>query len=452
MSLILPRSEWSLAELAAEEEDWDEYLSGLSEQEKLALLYDWEFWARPKQIMPADLAWKIVFLRTGRGFGKTLTGAQYVRGRCETDKHARIMLVGPTRLDVRETMIEGETGILAACPPWYEPEYRPSRLRLRWIRDGQLYGIAQGYSADKPDRLRGGNWTDVWGDEFAAWDKPEAWKNIKMALRKGRCRCVLTSTPKVTEQVQKLSERAVKEPEKVRLITGSSRENAANLGEDFWDEIKELEGTNFGRQEIDGDLIEDLEGALYKSASIRRWPAGRALPAFVRVAVALDPADSLTQTADEFGIVAGGLARDGISCVTVDRSGKYRPEVWARIVLDLVADGGVIVMEAQWVNNLTHTIRTALRPGEKMPQIVTVQARANKVMRGAPSQVVYESGKVYHVGYHAQLEQEMTTWIPGVTKRSPNRMDALHHLMGYLYPNAVPQKVTTSRTTEGFWG
>lgn len=452
-TLILPKCEWSLAELVAEEEDWDEYLSGLTEDEKLALLYDWHFWARPKQIMPDDDFWRIVFLKTGRGFGKTLTGAQRVRERCEEDPRARFMLVGPTRLDVRETMIEGETGILQCCPPWYRPEYRPSRLRLRWKRNGKLYGLAQGYSADKPDRLRGGNWTDVWGDEFAAWDKPEAWKNIRMALRKGRARCILTSTPKTTEQVQKLLARGEKDPVKVRVIHGSSRENASNLTEDFWEDIRDLEGTNFGRQEIDGEVVDDNEGALFRTATIQRWPKHRPIPPLLRRGVALDPADSLKDTADEFGIVAGGCDRAGKGYVTADKSGKHRPEVWSRTVLDLAADGGVIILEAQNnANNLQHTLRSALRPGERLPQIIIVRAGASKAIRAGPAQIVYEAMRMYHLGYLPFLEQEMTTWIPGVTKKSPNRLDALVWLILYLFPNVLAKVAKGfKKTPEEFW-
>lgn len=436
----VPETALSLAELVALEDGWEEFLWGLDDEQKLALLHDWSFWARPKQLPPSDLDWRIWFLMTGRGYGKTRSGAEYVRAECEDNPKARLIMVGPTLMDVRETMIEGESGILSICPAWNYPKYFPSRLVLRWRspESRRWGGRAKGYSADKPDRLRGPNLTGGWGDEWAAWPKPEAWKNIQLALRKGKPRFVLTSTPKVTPQVKALVKRAEKEPDKVRIVRGNTLENKANLSDEFWDIVSDLVGTRMGRQELEGELVEDVEGALFRSATIQRWPFGRPLPALTASVVALDPADSMKEGADEFGIVLAGRDKAGHGYVMADKSGQHRPEVWSRRALDLAKNTNGIVLEANMgPNNLIHTLRTALQPGEKLPQIFVVRAGVNKALRAGPIVELYEKLLIWHLIPFPVLEGEMTTWIPLESTWSPNRMDALVWAFLKLFPNRL---------------
>jgi len=305
----------------------NETLAKLETPEDLAtLLYDWRAWGRPTQISPAG-DWRVWLLLAGRGFGKTRTGAEWVRIQAEDKRARRIALVGPTLAAVREVMIEGESGLFANAHPSFRPKFEASRMRLKWP-NGVL---ALGYSAEEPNTLRGPQHDAAWCDELAVWRYTEAWDNLLMGLRLGSDpRVVVTTTPKPTRLIRDL----VKDPHCV-VTRGSTWDNQNNLPPAFLSTIiKRYEGTRLGRQELEAELLEDTPGALWTRDRIEACRVGE-LPVLRRVVVAIDPAVSARPGADETGIVVAGLGVDGLGYVLADASGHHRAEDWARSAVAL---------------------------------------------------------------------------------------------------------------------
>lgn len=270
--------------------------------EARALLYQWGFWARPNQVPPAG-EWRVWLVLAGRGFGKTRTGAELIRARVAARTVRRIALVAPTASDVRDVMVEGESGILAVSPPWQRPRYEPSKRRLTW-RNG---AIATLFSADEPERLRGPQHDAAWCDELASWRHPEAWDMLMFGLRLGTDpRVVVTTTPRSTPLLRSL----VIDPS-VAVTRGTTYENRANLAPAFFGQIiRKYQGTRIGRQELEAELLEDVPGALWNRGMLEGLRAGAA-PPLSRVVVGIDPAVSSTDRADETGIIVAGKDAGG---------------------------------------------------------------------------------------------------------------------------------------------
>ncbi|MCL6640250.1 MAG: terminase family protein, partial [Candidatus Rokubacteria bacterium] len=203
-------------------------MAELTDEQAAELLYDWRFWARPEQL-PPEGDWRVWLLLAGRGFGKTRTGAEWVRAQVESGRCGRLALVAPTAADVRDVMVEGESGILAVSPPWFRPVYEPSKRRLTWPNGA----IATTYSADEPDRLRGPQHDGAWCDEIASWKYPEAWDMLMFGLRLGRDpRVVVTTTPKPVRLVRDLLALPT-----TAVTRGSTYDNAENLAPAFLEQI-----------------------------------------------------------------------------------------------------------------------------------------------------------------------------------------------------------------------
>ena len=223
----------------------DKFIASLSDAELLHLQYDWDFWARDKQILP-EQPFFIWLILAGRGFGKTRTGAETVRKWVRTNQY--VNLIGATADDARDIMIEGESGILAICPKDERPQYVASKRRLEW----QNGAISLIFTADEPERLRGKQHYRIWADELASWRYPEAWDQAMMGLRLGdNPQGIVTSTPKPTKLIMSL----VNDPKNV-VTTGTTYENRANLAQGFFDYvIKKYEGTRLGLQELEAKLL-----------------------------------------------------------------------------------------------------------------------------------------------------------------------------------------------------
>jgi phage terminase large subunit-like protein len=279
--------------------------------------------ARPEQLPPPG-NWRIWLYLGGRGAGKTRSGAEWVRAQIQNGC-TRMALVAPTAADARDVMIEGESGILAIAPPWDRPLYEPSKRRLTW-RSG---ATATAYSADEPERLRGPQHDAAWSDELGAWRYPEAWDMLMFGLRLGSDpRCVVTTTPRPTKLIREL----VKDPN-VAVTRGSSYENRGNLAAAFFDQIvKKYQNTRLGRQELNAELLEDTRGALW-SHSIIDAARQAAAPSLARIVVAIDPATTSGEDADETGIVVVGKDNQGHGYVLADVSGRYQPIEWAKIAI-----------------------------------------------------------------------------------------------------------------------
>lgn len=393
--------------------DRDKMLAGISEEEALGLLYDWGFWARPEQLAP-DGDWRTWLVLAGRGFGKTRTGAEWVIDQAWNQRARRIALVAPTAADARDVMVEGESGILSISPPWFMPEYEPSKRRLTWPNGA----MAITYSADEPDRLRGPQHDAAWADELASWRRPEAWDMLMFGLRLGTDpRVVVTTTPRPVKVIKELL--AAKT---THLTRGSTYDNAVNLAPAFLQEIvSKYEGTRLGRQELNAELLDDTPGALWNRGLIEELRVLKA-PELKRIVVAIDPQATNEEESAETGIVVAGLGFDGHAYVLDDVSVKDKPDGWARAAVTAYYkfDADRLIGEA---NNGGDMVEYTVRTVDESVSFKKVHASRGKQTRAEPISALYDQRKVHHVGAFPELEDQMCTWTPG--DKSPDRMDAL---------------------------
>jgi len=384
-----------------------------------ALAYDWRFWARDSQLPPPG-DWRVWLLMAGRGFGKTRSGAEWVRMQVEDERARRIALVAPTVADLRNVMIEGESGILAISHPEFKPDYFASRNRLHWPNGA----VALGFSADEPERLRGPQHDAAWCDELAAWRYPEAWDMLQFGLRLGKDpRVVVTTTPKPVRRVRML----LKDPA-VRVTRGSTRENRNHLAPAFLAEIvRRYEGTRLGRQELEAELLEDAAGALWTRDTLEAARV-REAPELARVVVALDPAVTSGEDADETGIVVAGVSAGGIAFVLEDASGRLRAEEWARRAVALYRRHRADRVIGE-VNNGGELVEATLRAVDAAVSYKPVRASRGKVVRAEPVAALYEQGRVKHCSAFPQLEDQMAAFTAEFDRAnagySPDRLDAL---------------------------
>ena len=396
----------------------------LEEKEQYGDQFDWmtdsgdPVRARPKQT-PPKWDWLIWLILAGRGFGKTRTGAEWVRWKIRTGQCKRMALVAPTAADARDVMVEGESGILAISPPWDCPTYEPSKRRLTWPSGA----IATLYSAEEPERLRGPQHDGAWCDEIAAWFYPETWDQLLFGLRLGqRPQICATTTPKPIPLVKKILKNG-----KAAVTTGSTFENSANLAADTLDELKkQYEGTRLGRQELNAEILEDVEGALWNLAMLEAARVDET-PGFDRIVVAVDPSGGDTEGNDEQGIVVAGRGRDKRAYVLEDVSCRESPDGWGRRAVQayLTHEADAIVYEANFGGDMVaHTLKTCAKAmGVDALPLRKVTASRGKQLRAEPVVALYEQGRVKHAGYFAQLENQMLNWVPG--QPSPDRLDAM---------------------------
>jgi phage terminase large subunit-like protein len=401
----------------------NELFAALRPSQAVALLYEWRFWARPNQL-PPDGNWRVWLLLAGRGFGKTRTGAEMIRARAIARSARRFALVAPTAGDARDVMVEGESGILAISPPWERPRYEPSKRRLTWPNGA----VGTLFSADEPERLRGPQHDAAWCDEIASWRYPEAWDMLMFGLRLGADpRVVVTTTPRSSRLLKEL----VADPAVV-VTRGTTYENRTNLAPGFLRQIiRKYQGTRLGRQELDAELLEDVPGALWNRSIIEATRA-RTAPVLTRIVVAIDPAASSTDEADETGIVVAGKDSDGHGWVLADASGRHQPTEWAKTAISAYRSHSADRIVAE-VNNGGEMVEATLRMIEPNLPFAAVRASRGKVTRAEPVAALYEQGRVHHVGMFPQLEDQMCAFTANErsnikarwASRSPDRVDAL---------------------------
>lgn len=352
----------------------------------------------------------------GRGFGKTRTGAEWVREQVEAKGKRRIALVGRTVADTRDVMVEGESGILEISPPWFRPVYVQSNRRLTWPNGA----IATTYSADKPDQLRGPQHDAAWCDEIASWRYEAAWDNLMLGLRLGTSpQCVVTTTPRPTKLIRDLLK-----DKTCAVVRGSTYENLANLAESFATRIlAKYEGTTLGRQEIYAEILDDIAGALWKLALIDEHRA-ETTPDLMRTVVAIDPATTSGTGSAETGIVVAAMGADQHGYVLDDRTTRGTPNEWANIAIQAFRDYRADRIVAE-VNNGGEMVGTVLRGIDPNISYSAVWASKGKRTRAEPISALYEQGKVHHVGQFAELEDQMCSWQPLSGDASPDRMDAM---------------------------
>ena len=354
-------------------------------------VYRWSQRASVKQFAPEG-EWAVWLLMAGRGFGKTRSGAEWVRTRVGMGEGRRVALVAPTPDDVRNVMVEGVSGLLRVSPPWNRPVYEPSKRKLTWPNGATAFG----FSSYEPDRLRGPQFDTAWCDELASWKNArETWDNLQFGLRLGESpRCAVTTTPKPISLLRELKDR-----EDVMVTRGSTYENSENLSSEYIEHIRRrYEGTRTGRQEIYAELLDESESALWK----RDWIEAarvREAPELSRVVVAVDPAVSSRSSSSETGIVVAGADEDGHAYVLEDASGQMSPDGWARRAIAMLDRYGAdrIIGESNNGGDLVeHTVRTAYE--DRMVPYRSVHASRGKYARAEPVSALYEQGKVHHVG------------------------------------------------------
>ena len=397
-------------------EDRDQTIRGLSHKDALATaLYLEDDWYREKargSQIPPPSDWRVWLLLAGRGFGKTRAGAEFVRAQIEAGLARRIALVAATALDARNVMVEGESGILNIGLASQQPIYEPSKHRLTW-RNG---AIATTYSADEPDRLRGPQHDFAWCDELAAWRYPAAWDMLMFGLRLGADpRIVVTTTPRPIKLLREL----LADP-KVVTTRGRTIENQENLAPAFLDQIvRRYKGTRLGRQELEAEMLDDMPGALWQRGMIEATRTS-AHPELSRVVVAIDPAVSASESADETGIIVAGRDAKGHGYVLADASGRYAPAEWARAAIAAYGAHQADRIVAE-INNGGDMVEATLRMIDPNVPFSAVRATHGKVARAEPVAALYEQGRIHHIGAFAQLEDQM--WK--AASYSPDRVDAL---------------------------
>jgi len=356
----------------------------------------------------------------GRGFGKSRSGAEWCIEKAREMPGSRGAMVARTAADVRDVMVEGVSGILADSPEDFMPEYRPGKRRLEWPNGS----TALLYSGEEPNALRGPAFHWAWADELAAWKYPDTWDMLQFGLRLGENpQCCITTTPRPTKIIKDL----VADPFCI-VVRGSTYDNRANLAPGFFRQIiKKYEGTRLGRQELNAELLEDNPGALWTRAII---DANRvsALPELVRIVVGVDPEASSGEESAETGILVVGLGADGHGYVLDDVTIRGTPGEWGAQAVSAYSrwEANKVVGE---VNNggemVGYVVGTCANAANVFVPYRAVRASHSKEARADPVSALYAQGLVHHVGVFAELEDQMTEWVPGQGMRSPDRVDAL---------------------------
>ncbi|MGG7644368.1 DNA-packaging protein [Rhodovulum sp. YNF3179] len=415
---------------SAPPETAETFLEGLSEQAILALPYIFEFWALDHQL-PPEGDWKSWVILGGRGAGKTRAGAEWVRTQVEGARPLdvgaarRVALVGETLDQVREVMVFGESGILACAPPDRRPQWEATRRRLVWPNGA----IAQAFSAHEPESLRGPQFDAAWVDELAKWKKGrEAWDMLQFGLRLGtHPRQVVTTTPRNVGVLKELLKAAD------TVVTSAPTEaNRAFLADSFLAAVRaKYGGTRLGRQELDGELLEEAEGAFWTSAGLEACRLPEA-PALSRVVVAVDPPVTGGAGSDACGIVVAGALTEGPpgdwrAVVLEDASlAGASPRDWAEAAIAAMARHGADRLVAE-VNQGGDLVESVIRQIDPLVPFRAVRAARGKAARAEPVAALYEQGRVAHLPGLAALEDQMCRMtIRGYEGAgSPDRVDAL---------------------------
>jgi phage terminase large subunit-like protein len=411
-----------------------ELSEALDRNERNGFDYLWEYQAREEQLPPPG-DWRIWMIMAGRGFGKTRAGAEWVRMIAGSNPDARIALVSSSLAEARAVMVEGESGLLAICRPGHKPIFEPSLHRIRFKSGAQ----AQLFSAAEPESLRGPQHSHAWCDEIGKWPlaherATRCWDNLLLGLRLGHDpRIAVTTTPRAVPLVRRLVAQAASG--EVAITRGSTVDNTEHLAARFMDAVaSEFGGTQLARQEIDGELLEDIEGALWTRSLLEENREHGPVPKHVRVVVAVDPPAGTS--GDECGIIVAALGDDGIGRVLADCSmNGATPAQWARQVAEAARqwDADRVVAEA---NQGGAMVESVLRAADQALPIKLAHASRGKIARAEPVAALYATGRVRHAGQFARLEDQLCGLLTGGTYagpgHSPDRADALVWAMSEL--------------------
>lgn len=415
----------------------------MSPDELRYLEHDWSFWGRPdQQLPPGD--WFVWLLLAGRGFGKTRTAvetiARMLRGstplKAPRDAPAILSIIADTPFDMRQYTVEGPSGFLNVGPREYRPVHEPSKMTLTWPNGCK----ALLFSAEDPETLRGASGSFFWWDELAKAKKAElGWSNMLFGMREGNPRGIVTTTPRPVPILKELIKR-----DSTVVTRGSTWDNRENLSPVFYREVIEpLVGTRLGRQEIDAEILDDAPGALWDRGTIEenRIPAPKdeaarqvLIAQMRRIVVAMDPAATSTEGADEMGIVVAGLRDDGHGVVLADLTKRCTPDQAARRAIQAYDDWGAdrVIGEVnnggEWIGQTVRLTAKAMQTeGIRQSGEVSykaVHASRGKQTRAEPIAALDEQHKVHHAGTFPQLEDQLVEWEPLSGMKSPDRLDA----------------------------
>ncbi|MCI4665931.1 MAG: terminase family protein [Neomegalonema sp.] len=426
-------------------------LRTLTPDQTTRLRYCWPLWAREDQL-PPDGCWTYWIINGGRGAGKTRTGAETIRSWARENPITAI--VAPTVQMAREICVYGDSGVLSVCPPDERPNYSSHRQVIQW----QNGAITHVFSADDPERLRGFQTYKLWADELCAWSYEEAWTQLMFGLRLGaRPQAIVTTTPKPKRFYLRLINDAKSHVTKVSTFA-----NQANLAQGFIDGIlAEYEGTRLYRQEVHAEVLTDLPGQLFRHEVFDRdrMPAESMPPQFFsKIVIGLDPAASSNENSDETGIVVVGLGPEAADprkiYVLEDASGVMAPNEWARRVFQLYEywQADLVVAEKNMGGDMVAHVLRSEAPSMRF-QLVT--ATKGKAVRAEPVSLLYEQGKVAHVGPFSRLEDDLACLTVDFSRAkagfSPDRADALiwavSALRRYVQPRSASGAILAPRQT-----
>lgn len=388
------------------------------QQQALAARAEWISKARPNQLTPIG-SWLVWLMLAGRGFGKTRAGAEDVAWYGNRTPGSRIAVIAPTYSDARDTCVEGESGLLSIIPRQCIDTWNRSMGELILHNESRF----KLFSADEPDRLRGPQHHRAWADELGAWRYPETWDQLLFGLRLGTDpRAIVTTTPKPTKLIKSLAKA------KTTVVTrGSTFDNAKNLAAAALAQLKaKYEGTRMGRQELEAEILEQSEGALWTLSMLEDARLVGSPPDMRRKVVSIDPAITSKAESNLTGIIGAGLGIDGRGYVLADATGQYSPDQWATKAVELYHSIGAdrFVAEGnQGGEMVRHTIQSVWRNAP----ITIVHASRGKQARAEPVVALYEQNKISHVGKFSELENQMCSWEPlsDPPMPSPDRIDAM---------------------------
>lgn len=426
-------------------EERESFLSSLSKEALASLKYDWDFWSRPNQRAPEG-DWNTWLVMAGRGFGKTRMGAEWIRSLAHKYPGCRIALVAETAADARDVMIKGDSGLLSVDPTLSEDDWSPTNRCLSWPNGSKAYT----YNGTTPDQLRGPQHHFAWVDELAKFEyMQDAWDQVQFGLRLGRHpQCLVTTTPRPLPLIKKL--RA--DPDTV-VTMGATLDNSANLAKNTIKQLYDRYGnTRLGRQELEGEILDDIPGALWKREDIDDARIKEAPSDLDRVIVAVDPAASSQEGSDENGIVVVGLARDkdgyARGYVLEDASLRGSPEEWARQAVRMYRKWSADKIVAE-KNNGGDMVMSVLKAADRSVPVKLVHASRGKVVRAEPISALYEQGRVHHVGRHDLLEDQMCLFsvdnVRNSSTGSPDRVDALVWGLTEIFEKIAGRRRTAER-------
>ena len=374
--------------------------------------------ARSNQLAP-DSDWATWLILAGRGFGKTRAGAEWLAGKAIRNPEVRCAIIARTAADVRNTCLEGVSGILDILREYDAiAEYNKSFGIIKLKNNSIIYA----YSAEEPDRLRGPQHHYVWADEVAAWQYPDTWAQMQFGLRLGNHpQVVVTTTPRPTPLIKDLMKR-----ESTVITRGSTFDNAENLSESALLELQlRYAGTRLGQQELYGLVLDDNPGALWNRALLEGTRIQKdALPPLVRVVVGVDPAVTSGEESDMTGIVVAGMSANGHYYVLADNTIKASPQIWGEKVISSFEEHNADRVIAE-VNNGGDLVLHLLKTIQPNLPIKKVTASRGKAIRAEPIAALFEQQRAHLVGYFPQLEDELCEFEPGLNMPSPDRLDAM---------------------------